>query len=64
MSRVSAIFNTLLIAYVQLQSNKHYNWINIGGSFFSHSLNDKSLQATEIHDLNHGKSNILKLYLE
>lgn len=26
--------------------------------FFSHSLNDKSLQVTEIHDLNNGKSNI------
>ena len=26
--------------------------------FFSHSLNDKSLQVTEIHDLNKGKSNI------
>lgn len=51
-------------AYVQLQRNKDYNWINISGSFVNHSLNDKSLQVTEIRDLNNGKSNILKLYLE
>ncbi|KAL8205635.1 hypothetical protein R6Q59_014522 [Mikania micrantha] len=38
--------------------------IGLGRSFFSHSLNDKSLQVTEIRDLNNGKSNILKLYLE
>ena len=45
--------------FVYVQSNKHSNWININnGSFFSHSLNDKSLQVTEIHDLNNGKSNI------
>ncbi len=50
--------------FAYVQSNKDSNWINIRGSFFSHSLNDKSLQVTEIHDLNNGRSNILKLYLE
>lgn len=45
-------------AYVQLQRNKDSNWINISGSFVNHSLNDKSLQVTEIRDLNNGKSNI------
>ena len=43
-------------------TTNHSNWIS--ESFFSHSLNDKSLQVREIHDLNNGKSNILKLYLE
>lgn len=38
------------------QSNKYYNWIV--QSFFSHSLNDKSLQVKEIHDLNNERSNI------
>lgn len=45
-------------SYVQLESNKDYNWINISGLFVTHSLNYKSLQVTEIHDLNKRKSNI------
>ena len=32
--------------------------------FFSHSLNDKSLQVKEVYDLNMRRYNILKLYLE
>ena len=42
--------------FVYVQNNKHSNWIH--GAFFSHLLNDKSLQVTEIHDLNNEKSNI------
>lgn len=42
--------------FTYVQNNKDFNWIH--GSFFSHSLNDKSLQVTEIRDLNNGKSNI------
>jgi hypothetical protein len=38
------------------QNKKHFNWIN--GSFFSHSLNNKSLQVMEIHNLNKKKFNI------
>ncbi|KAM7473947.1 hypothetical protein LguiB_021190 [Lonicera macranthoides] len=49
---------TIFFAYLQLQSNKDSNWIHIRGSFFSHSLNDKSLQVTEIRDLNKRKANI------
>lgn len=45
-------------AYLQLQSHKDFNWIHIRGSFFSHSLNDKSLQVMEIRDLNKRKANI------
>jgi hypothetical protein len=49
---ISTILNVLLM----------YKVTNI--RFFSHSLNDKSLQVTEIHDLNNGRSNILKLCQE
>lgn len=48
-SKVSTTLNALLMY-------KDYNWIS--ESFFNHSLNDKSLQVPEIHDLNNGKSNI------
>jgi hypothetical protein len=47
-------YNFECFAYVQ--SNKYYNWIV--RSLFSHSLNDKSLQVKEIHDLNNERSNI------
>lgn len=47
-------YNFECFAYVQ--SNNHYNLIS--ESFFSHSLNEKSLQVREIHDLNNGRSNI------
>lgn len=49
---ISTILNVLLM----------YKVTNI--IFFSHSLNDKSLQVREIHDLNNGRSNILKLCQE
>lgn len=52
-SKVSTTLNALLMYKVR---KIDYNWIS--ESFFSHSLNDKSLQVTEIHDLNNGKSNI------
>ena len=48
--------------FVYVQSNKHSNWININNrSFLNHSLNDKSLQVTEIHDLNIGSIQYLKI---
>jgi len=43
------------------QNKKHFNWIS--GSFFSHSLNNKSLQVMEIHDLNK-KNSIFKNYIK
>ena len=53
-------YNFECFAYPQsnkyYKSNKYYNWIV--RSFFSHSLNDKSLQVKEIHDLNNERSNI------
>ena len=53
-SKVKGKYDFECFAYVQ--SLKHSNWIS--ESFFSHSLNDKSLQVTEIHDLNNEKENI------
>lgn len=35
------MFLILFNPYVELQSKKRSNWINIGGSFINHSLNDK-----------------------
>lgn len=56
--------------YVGRQFKKDYNYKLELDSYpdilflFNHSLNDKSLQVMGIHDLNNGKSNISKLYLE
>lgn len=66
--KVSTIMNALIMYEVRNIIIINYNWIHIGISFFfflfNHSLNDKSLQVMGIHDLNNGKSNISKLYLE
>lgn len=53
-SKVSTALNALLM--YKIRNILYSNWII--ESLFTQSLNDKSLQVTEIHDLNKKKANI------